>query len=164
MAAQLEGPAALEPAEPATAVERVAAQASAPEPGPGPARSPRTAHDVGGPRPRTGDVLLAEPADFESLLLSRPVLEGLRAAGFERPSPVQLKAIPLGRCGLGEAGRGGQAAGRGAGERGSGGGVARGGPPARPPVQASAWGEAPRAFEPRFPPFFYFSCKTLAPC
>ncbi|XP_007650966.1 probable ATP-dependent RNA helicase DDX20 isoform X1, partial [Cricetulus griseus] len=46
------------------------------------------------------DVVLAEPADFESLLLSRPVLEGLRAAGFERPSPVQLKAIPLGRCGL----------------------------------------------------------------
>uniref|UniRef100_A0A8C0QXK9 Probable ATP-dependent RNA helicase DDX20 n=1 Tax=Canis lupus dingo TaxID=286419 RepID=A0A8C0QXK9_CANLU len=60
----------------------------------------RTAHDVGGPRARTGDVLLAEPADFESLLLSRPVLDGLRAAGFERPSPVQLKAIPLGRCGL----------------------------------------------------------------
>jgi hypothetical protein len=53
-------------------------------------------------------VLLAEPADFESLLLSRPVLEGLRAAGFERPSPVQLKAIPLGRCGLGEAGRAGR--------------------------------------------------------
>uniref|UniRef100_A0A8C0QXM0 RNA helicase n=1 Tax=Canis lupus dingo TaxID=286419 RepID=A0A8C0QXM0_CANLU len=67
---------------------------------PGPARSLRTAHDVGGPRARTGDVLLAEPADFESLLLSRPVLDGLRAAGFERPSPVQLKAIPLGRCGL----------------------------------------------------------------
>ncbi|NWW93436.1 DDX20 helicase, partial [Rhynochetos jubatus] len=29
-----------------------------------------------------------------------PVLEGLEAAGFHRPSPVQLKAIPLGRCGL----------------------------------------------------------------
>ncbi|XP_078011074.1 LOW QUALITY PROTEIN: putative ATP-dependent RNA helicase DDX20 [Phascolarctos cinereus] len=67
---------------------------------PGQGRSLRTAHDVGGPRARTGDVLLAEPADFGSLLLSRPVLEGLRAAGFERPSPVQLKAIPLGRCGL----------------------------------------------------------------
>ncbi|XP_027716169.1 probable ATP-dependent RNA helicase DDX20 [Vombatus ursinus] len=66
----------------------------------GQGRSLRTAHDVGGPRARTGDVLLAEPADFGSLLLSRPVLEGLRAAGFERPSPVQLKAIPLGRCGL----------------------------------------------------------------
>ncbi|XP_004699576.1 probable ATP-dependent RNA helicase DDX20 [Echinops telfairi] len=90
----------------AAALEVPAASASdemagpAPEPPPGPARSLRTAHDLGGPRPRTGDVLLAEPADFESLLLSRPVLEGLRAAGFERPSPVQLKAIPLGRCGL----------------------------------------------------------------
>ncbi|XP_074044536.1 putative ATP-dependent RNA helicase DDX20 [Macrotis lagotis] len=79
--------------------------APGPDPGPdagepGQGRGPRTAHDVGGPRARTGDVLPAEPADFGSLLLSRPVLEGLRAAGFERPSPVQLKAIPLGRCGL----------------------------------------------------------------
>ncbi|XP_048951315.1 probable ATP-dependent RNA helicase DDX20 [Canis lupus dingo] len=79
---------------------RVDPPLAASEAAPGPARSLRTAHDVGGPRARTGDVLLAEPADFESLLLSRPVLDGLRAAGFERPSPVQLKAIPLGRCGL----------------------------------------------------------------
>uniref|UniRef100_A0A9L0JUW6 Probable ATP-dependent RNA helicase DDX20 n=1 Tax=Equus asinus TaxID=9793 RepID=A0A9L0JUW6_EQUAS len=91
--------------------ERVAARVSASEPTPGPVRSLRTAHDVGGPRTRTGDVLLAEPADFESLLLSRPVLEGLRAAGFERPSPVQLKAIPLGRCGFGEGGHPGEAGG-----------------------------------------------------
>ncbi|CAI5777803.1 probable ATP-dependent RNA helicase DDX20 [Podarcis lilfordi] len=50
---------------------------------------------------RTRDVLLHEgPEDFGSLLLSAPVLEGLKAAGFLRPSPVQLKAIPLGRCGL----------------------------------------------------------------
>lgn len=88
------------PAEPAMPGEQVAGQFSASEPASLPVRSLRTAHDVGGPRTRTGDVLLAEPADFESLLLSRPVLEGLRAAGFERPSPVQLKAIPLGRCGL----------------------------------------------------------------
>ncbi|XP_011365532.1 probable ATP-dependent RNA helicase DDX20 [Pteropus vampyrus] len=100
MAAEFEAPAALGTVETATPLEHVAAQVSAPEPTPGPARSLRTAHDVSGPRTRTGDVLLAEPADFESLLLSRPVLEGLRAAGFERPSPVQLKAIPLGRCGL----------------------------------------------------------------
>ncbi|XP_071624468.1 probable ATP-dependent RNA helicase DDX20 [Heliangelus exortis] len=53
------------------------------------------------PRPRTRDVLLpGGPADFGSLLLSAPVLSGLEAAGFRRPSPVQLKAIPLGRCGL----------------------------------------------------------------
>ena len=50
---------------------------------------------------RTGDVLIAENVDFESLLLSDAVLKGLKAAGFERPSPIQLKAIPLGRCGLG---------------------------------------------------------------
>ncbi|XP_053106409.1 probable ATP-dependent RNA helicase DDX20 [Hemicordylus capensis] len=50
---------------------------------------------------RTRDVLMPEgPEDFGSLLLSTPVLEGLKAAGFLRPSPVQLKAIPLGRCGL----------------------------------------------------------------
>ncbi|XP_066479870.1 probable ATP-dependent RNA helicase DDX20 [Tiliqua scincoides] len=50
---------------------------------------------------RTRDVLVPEgPEDFGSLLLSAPVLEGLKAAGFLRPSPVQLKAIPLGRCGL----------------------------------------------------------------
>ncbi|KPP61100.1 hypothetical protein Z043_120843, partial [Scleropages formosus] len=59
----------------------------------------RTAHDVDA-RVRTGDVLSAEAVDFGSLLLSGPVLEGLRAAGFQRPSPIQLKAIPLGRCGL----------------------------------------------------------------
>ncbi|XP_062047950.1 probable ATP-dependent RNA helicase DDX20 [Lepus europaeus] len=102
MAAAFEAAAASATAETVmpAAVEPVAAPASAPEPSPGPVRSLRTAHDIGGPRTRTGDVLLAEPADFESLLLSRPVLEGLRAAGFERPSPVQLKAIPLGRCGL----------------------------------------------------------------
>ncbi|NXL42249.1 DDX20 helicase, partial [Podilymbus podiceps] len=50
---------------------------------------------------RTRDVLVpGGPSDFGSLLLSAPVLAGLEAAGFRRPSPVQLKAIPLGRCGL----------------------------------------------------------------
>ncbi|NXD26120.1 DDX20 helicase, partial [Spelaeornis formosus] len=52
-------------------------------------------------RVRTRDVLVpGGPSDFSSLLLSPPVLAGLQAAGFHRPSPVQLKAIPLGRCGL----------------------------------------------------------------
>ncbi|KAL1772119.1 putative ATP-dependent RNA helicase DDX20 [Sigmodon hispidus] len=95
MAAAFEAPAALTTTESAMAAERPAAEPTLSSPW-----SLRTAHDIGGPRTRTGDVVLAEPADFESLLLSRPVLEGLRAAGFERPSPVQLKAIPLGRCGL----------------------------------------------------------------
>lgn len=104
MAQAFEGPEAVATLETAMPAERAAAQHSVPAPNPRAVRSLQTAHDVGGPRTRTGDVLLAEPADFESLLLSRPVLEGLRAAGFERPSPVQLKAIPLGRCGLGEGG------------------------------------------------------------
>ncbi|XP_029429038.1 probable ATP-dependent RNA helicase DDX20 [Rhinatrema bivittatum] len=62
------------------------------------------AHRLGSRR-RTRDVLGSGEEEeaavgFGSLLLSRPVLEGLEAAGFRRPSPVQLKAIPLGRCGL----------------------------------------------------------------
>lgn len=101
-AVAFETPAALTTSESAMAAERAAAPVQAAEPTPASPWTLRTAHDIGGPRTRTGDVVLAEPADFESLLLSRPVLEGLRAAGFERPSPVQLKAIPLGRCGLGE--------------------------------------------------------------
>lgn len=60
----------------------------------------RAAHDIE-TRNRTDDVLLSEGVDFSSLLLSQAVLDGLSAAGFEKPSPIQLKAIPLGRCGLG---------------------------------------------------------------
>lgn len=151
-AATTEAPAALAtvepamPAEPAMPGEQVAGQFSASEPASLPVRSLRTAHDVGGPRTRTGDVLLAEPADFESLLLSRPVLEGLRAAGFERPSPVQLKAIPLGRCGLGEGGGpGGREGGRGA---------AAAGPAARagdaPRSRASVSASVKRRLSPEF--------------
>ena len=51
---------------------------------------------------RTGDVIINEDVNFEGLLLSENVLKGLKSAGFERPSPIQLKAIPLGRCGLGK--------------------------------------------------------------
>uniref|UniRef100_A0A665T577 RNA helicase n=1 Tax=Echeneis naucrates TaxID=173247 RepID=A0A665T577_ECHNA len=59
----------------------------------------RTAHDIE-TRKRTDDVLLSDRIDFGSLLLSPAVLDGLSAAGFHKPSPIQLKAIPLGRCGL----------------------------------------------------------------
>eukprot|EP01135_Chromosphaera_perkinsii_P000554 Nk52_evm16s123 gene=Nk52_evmTU16s123 len=38
--------------------------------------------------------------DFDSLLLSKPILRALREEGFEKPSPVQQKVIPLGRCGM----------------------------------------------------------------
>ncbi|XP_051525211.1 probable ATP-dependent RNA helicase DDX20 [Myxocyprinus asiaticus] len=63
------------------------------------AASMRAAHEVQS-RTRTNDVLINDGAEFSSLLLSKPVLEGLSASGFQRPSPIQLKAIPLGRCGL----------------------------------------------------------------
>ncbi|XP_068454437.1 probable ATP-dependent RNA helicase DDX20 [Clinocottus analis] len=59
----------------------------------------KAAHDIEA-RERTDDVLLPEGVDFRALLLSRPVLDGLASAGFRKPSPIQLKAIPLGRCGL----------------------------------------------------------------
>ncbi|KAL3852533.1 hypothetical protein ACJMK2_016160 [Sinanodonta woodiana] len=49
---------------------------------------------------RTVDVTISEDVDFSGLLLSDPVTKGLKNSGFERPSPIQLKAIPLGRCGL----------------------------------------------------------------
>ncbi|KAJ8015895.1 hypothetical protein DPEC_G00001300 [Dallia pectoralis] len=59
----------------------------------------KAAHDIE-KRKRTDDVLLSDGIDFTSLLLSQPVLDGLEASGFHKPSPIQLKAIPLGRCGL----------------------------------------------------------------
>ncbi|KAF5280225.1 hypothetical protein FQA39_LY05359 [Lamprigera yunnana] len=38
--------------------------------------------------------------NFDSLLLSAAVLHGLHDAGYSKPSQIQLKAIPLGKCGL----------------------------------------------------------------
>ncbi|XP_050413672.1 probable ATP-dependent RNA helicase DDX20 [Patella vulgata] len=61
--------------------------------------TPSVAHKINSQK-RTNDVLLSENVDFAGLLLSDPVQKGLISAGFERPSPIQLKAIPLGRCGL----------------------------------------------------------------
>ncbi|XP_046841380.1 probable ATP-dependent RNA helicase DDX20 [Xenia sp. Carnegie-2017] len=49
---------------------------------------------------RTADVLINEKVDFSGLILSKDVLKGLKSAGFERPSPIQMKAIPIGRCGV----------------------------------------------------------------
>jgi hypothetical protein len=36
------------------------------------------------------------------MLLSDVTLKGLHKSGFRKPSPIQLKAIPLGRCGFGK--------------------------------------------------------------
>jgi superfamily II DNA/RNA helicase len=47
----------------------------------------------------TEDIFNEGDVDFSQLLLSPPVTRGLLAAGFVKPSPVQLRAIPLGRLG-----------------------------------------------------------------
>jgi len=53
-------------------------------------------------RMRTLDVVDEETKDldFASMFLSPRVTQGLKESGFRRPSPIQLKAIPLGRLGL----------------------------------------------------------------
>jgi len=60
----------------------------------------RTAHTLD-LTPRTDDVQIDEKITFAGLLLTEPVLQGLKQSGFDRPSPIQIKAIPLGRCGFG---------------------------------------------------------------
>lgn len=50
---------------------------------------------------RTEDVIIKETTTFESLLLHEKVSKGLKNEGFLKPSPIQLKAIPVGRCGFG---------------------------------------------------------------
>ncbi|CAD5115552.1 DgyrCDS4516 [Dimorphilus gyrociliatus] len=50
--------------------------------------------------PRTKDIELSEHVEFKDMCLTSRVLEGLNDAGFVRPSPVQLRSIPVGRCGL----------------------------------------------------------------
>ena len=60
----------------------------------------RIAHTIK-EKSRTDDVIITDNVDFSSLLLSKSVAQGLTNSGFYKPSPIQLKAIPLGRCGLG---------------------------------------------------------------
>lgn len=43
---------------------------------------------------------LPESIRFSDLQVSPPILRGLTEAGFSRPSPVQIKAIPFGRMGM----------------------------------------------------------------
>ncbi|KAI1310238.1 DEAD (Asp-Glu-Ala-Asp) box polypeptide 20 [Mortierella claussenii] len=49
---------------------------------------------------RTKDVLISEDLDFSSLVQHPALLKGLAEAGYQKPSPIQLKTIPLGRLGL----------------------------------------------------------------
>ena len=51
-------------------------------------------------RGRTQDVLTAKNVHFSELCLSPDILSGLVSAGYSHPSPIQLKAIPLGRFGI----------------------------------------------------------------
>ena len=60
-----------------------------------------TAHNLED-KPRTEDIFVNEDVDFSSMLLSDLTLKGLNRCGFIKPSPIQLKAIPLGRCGFGK--------------------------------------------------------------
>ncbi|KAF9918747.1 DEAD (Asp-Glu-Ala-Asp) box polypeptide 20 [Lobosporangium transversale] len=46
------------------------------------------------------DVLINEDLDFSSLVQHPVLLKGLVDAGYQKPSPIQLKTIPLGRLGL----------------------------------------------------------------
>ncbi|KAI9269794.1 P-loop containing nucleoside triphosphate hydrolase protein [Sporodiniella umbellata] len=45
------------------------------------------------------DVAIDEQVKFETLLGNQLLVAGLKESGYERPSPIQLKAIPLGRLG-----------------------------------------------------------------
>ncbi|XP_015121965.1 probable ATP-dependent RNA helicase DDX20 [Diachasma alloeum] len=58
-----------------------------------------TAHLIG-EKPRTSDVKISEDVTFSQMGLSQCVLDGLMNCGFQKPSPIQLKAIPVGRCGF----------------------------------------------------------------
>lgn len=51
---------------------------------------------------RTSDVQIDENISFDKMMLSDRVLLGLTKNGFTHPSPIQLRAIPLGISGLGK--------------------------------------------------------------
>lgn len=46
------------------------------------------------------DVILDDDTSFEDLMLTPNTQKGLQRCGFKSPSPIQLKAIPYGRCGI----------------------------------------------------------------
>jgi superfamily II DNA/RNA helicase len=49
---------------------------------------------------RSRDVRIEEDVEFDALITNKDLLKGIKASGYERPSPIQLKAIPLGRLGV----------------------------------------------------------------
>ncbi|KAG0262677.1 DEAD (Asp-Glu-Ala-Asp) box polypeptide 20 [Mortierella polycephala] len=48
----------------------------------------------------SSDVQINEDLNFSSLVSNPELLKGLTESGYQRPSPIQLKTIPLGRLGL----------------------------------------------------------------
>lgn len=66
-----------------------------------PPATSRIGHDLKAKR-RTQDIHLDEDLSFSDLGLNSILIKGLSKSGFERPSPIQLSAIPFGRCGLGK--------------------------------------------------------------
>lgn len=63
--------------------------------------STKTAH-IFEQKERSEDVITSEVVKFADLHLSDPVLAGLTKAGYLKPSPIQLNAIPTGKCGAGK--------------------------------------------------------------
>ncbi|XP_055313214.1 uncharacterized protein LOC129574774 [Sitodiplosis mosellana] len=49
---------------------------------------------------KTQDVELTEDVTFRDMMLKQQVLAGLTKCNFIKPSPIQMRAIPIGRCGL----------------------------------------------------------------
>ncbi|KAI8983054.1 P-loop containing nucleoside triphosphate hydrolase protein [Pilobolus umbonatus] len=49
---------------------------------------------------RSFDVEVEEEISFDSLIKNKDLLNGLAHCGYDKPSPIQLRAIPLGRLGI----------------------------------------------------------------
>lgn len=62
---------------------------------------PKIAQDIED-KLRSKDVLIDDNLSFNSLFISEKILNALQQSGFRKPSPIQLKAIPLGKCGFGK--------------------------------------------------------------
>lgn len=58
-------------------------------------------HNLQDERVRTADVEFDPSLRFEQMFLSEAVVRGLTRNNFVRPSPIQARAIPLGKLGLG---------------------------------------------------------------
>jgi superfamily II DNA/RNA helicase len=71
------------------------------KPGRQPTKISSIAHDLE-TKTRTEDVVTEDTRskEFSALMLSEPVLKGLRESGFVHPSPIQLAALPNSKIGL----------------------------------------------------------------